>query len=462
MNQNKIDTKQLCRRTLSSDAYLSVNKYLIYKLGLKEAVLLADLISKHEYFENKGVLDDEGFFFNTRKDRKSSTCLSYDLQYRIVKSLTQSGLLETKRKSIPAKTYFKINYDMLGQLLSEPRKQEDETSGSLAKTNDLSQSKDFTYSGVRKQRSLINKNNSNKASLKNPKEANNAQQSRASLSNERIDHGNTTIVTPRPNRKSSLLSKGSHEPIKMKTSTYVEHWNNLDNVTHHSYFNNKDQPSKTYLTASKLCSQLNRGMFNNNPIDKTFLLKHKINRSLLTRKFTKKEIEKVLTNLSTMFAPGHWAGNGSNLRPNLPLLLYNPMNKSSMFLAMFANPGLADKTLEYIKPTDNYPQLTSKIVPLLDKRPKGNKQTYIMLKGIESIVKYHKTIKINSGKLGLRNINTWINYYTDFLDCCCNSIEVRHDMIRTGNWLWDRFLNEYEDEWYIDPNARNDYSGDIV
>jgi hypothetical protein len=296
---------------------------------------------------------------------------------------------------------------------------------------------------------------------------NNARTNRASSRGDRRDNNNSTsstLSTPKRDTKNSLLVRGCHEPIQIKTSPYVEYWNTLSNVTHHAYFNNKDQLSKTYSTAHKLCTQLNRGMFGNNSINKTFLLKHKIDKTILTKKFTIGEIKKVLSNLSLMFAPGHWAGNGNGLKPNLPKLLYDPLNESSMFLAMYVKPDMADKTLEYKKPKDNYPHLTRRIIPLLDKKPDSNKHLHLLFKGIESIVEYHKTIKINRGGIGLSNVNNWFGYYVDFLESCCDNIEIRSEAIKVGNRLWNKFLTEYEEEWYVDSGKRQseDYSGDIA
>ena len=53
------------KHLLSSTAFLIVNKELAKQVGLKAAVLLADLISKEEYFISKGMTD--GWFFNTAK-----------------------------------------------------------------------------------------------------------------------------------------------------------------------------------------------------------------------------------------------------------------------------------------------------------------------------------------------------------------------------------------------------------
>ena len=41
------------KNLLSSTAFLVLNKELARKIGLKEAIMLADLISKEEYFISK-------------------------------------------------------------------------------------------------------------------------------------------------------------------------------------------------------------------------------------------------------------------------------------------------------------------------------------------------------------------------------------------------------------------------
>ena len=58
------------KNLLSSTAFLIVNKELAKLIGLKETVLLADLISKEEYFfKNQQITEivstDKGWFFNT-------------------------------------------------------------------------------------------------------------------------------------------------------------------------------------------------------------------------------------------------------------------------------------------------------------------------------------------------------------------------------------------------------------
>ena len=94
------------KHLLSSTAFIVLNKELARQVGLKEAVLLADLISKEEYFIANGMTD--GWFFNTAKNIEQDTCLTTHQQSRAIKRLEDLGILETKVVGIPAKKHFKI------------------------------------------------------------------------------------------------------------------------------------------------------------------------------------------------------------------------------------------------------------------------------------------------------------------------------------------------------------------
>ena len=63
------------KHLLSSSAFLVVNKSLAKQIGLNETVLLADLISKEEYFIENNQLKD-GWFFNTSKNIENDTTLT--------------------------------------------------------------------------------------------------------------------------------------------------------------------------------------------------------------------------------------------------------------------------------------------------------------------------------------------------------------------------------------------------
>ena len=121
------------KRLLSSSAFLIVNKQLAKQVGLKGAVLLADLISKEEYFIANGMTD--GWFFNTEANIERDTTLTSYQQRKCLKTLKKYEIIETKRKGIPAKQYFKINEANLLNILSC-----EETEGLVVnKLNDLSE-----------------------------------------------------------------------------------------------------------------------------------------------------------------------------------------------------------------------------------------------------------------------------------------------------------------------------------
>mgnify|MGYP003133870562 FL=1 len=100
------------KNLLSSTAFLVVNKELAKQIGLNEVVLLADLISKEQYFiDNKQL--NEGWFFNTAKNIQDDTTLTSHQQRKAVKNLKSLGIIETKLIGIPAKQHFKINENKL-------------------------------------------------------------------------------------------------------------------------------------------------------------------------------------------------------------------------------------------------------------------------------------------------------------------------------------------------------------
>ena len=104
------------KKLLSSTAFLVLNKELAKKIGLKEAIMLADLISKEEYFISKGMTD--GWFFNTEANIEADTTLNPYNQRKCLKTLKKYEIIETKRKGIPAKQYFKINEYQVLQILN--------------------------------------------------------------------------------------------------------------------------------------------------------------------------------------------------------------------------------------------------------------------------------------------------------------------------------------------------------
>ena len=104
------------KNILSSSAFIVLNKHLARQIGLKETILLADLISKEEYFISKGMTD--GWFFNTEPNIEKDTTLSAYQQRKAIKTLKTKGIIETKRMGVPAKQFFKINEQQVVKFLN--------------------------------------------------------------------------------------------------------------------------------------------------------------------------------------------------------------------------------------------------------------------------------------------------------------------------------------------------------
>ena len=104
------------KHLLSSSAFLVLNKQLAKQIGLKPSILLADLISKEEYFIANGMTD--GWFFNTESNIRNDTTLTPFQQRKSLKVLKEKGLIETQRRGIPAKQYFKINEQQVIKFLN--------------------------------------------------------------------------------------------------------------------------------------------------------------------------------------------------------------------------------------------------------------------------------------------------------------------------------------------------------
>jgi len=105
------------KHLLSSSAYLVVNKNLCKVLGIKATILLADLISKEEYFRANHLLKD-GWFFNTESNIEEDTTLTPYQQRKALKILKDKGIVDTKRVGVPAKINYKVNEELVVKFLN--------------------------------------------------------------------------------------------------------------------------------------------------------------------------------------------------------------------------------------------------------------------------------------------------------------------------------------------------------
>jgi uncharacterized phage protein (TIGR02220 family) len=126
---------------IASNNYIVVNKLLARAFGLEEAVILGELASEMEYWQQRGELKD-GYFYSTIENVKDNTTLSDKRQRSALATLKDAGIIEIKLAGLPAKRYIRINENQLAAVLLNNSSQNGETSS--AKKEELETPKQQT------------------------------------------------------------------------------------------------------------------------------------------------------------------------------------------------------------------------------------------------------------------------------------------------------------------------------
>lgn len=106
---------------LSADAFWSVNKKLARCVGIDNAVFLAELLYKYQYWKERNELDDEGGFFFTSEDIQKLFNITHKPVARMTKQILDSGLVKIKKRGVPAKNYWYIQFHEIARILSQPQ-----------------------------------------------------------------------------------------------------------------------------------------------------------------------------------------------------------------------------------------------------------------------------------------------------------------------------------------------------
>ena len=103
-------------KLLASEGFITVNKEVIQKVGLHEAIMLGELCSKQQYWKDRKELTNDGYFFCTKENFENETTLSRYYQDKAIAKLENLGIVETKIIGLPARKYFRINENALEKL----------------------------------------------------------------------------------------------------------------------------------------------------------------------------------------------------------------------------------------------------------------------------------------------------------------------------------------------------------
>lgn len=101
---------------LASRNYIILNKPIAKILGINASIMLGELCSEYEYWKSTDQLDEE-YFYSTAQNIREHTTLTRKSQDSAIGKLKEYGIIETKLMGLPAKRYFKINQEKIGELL---------------------------------------------------------------------------------------------------------------------------------------------------------------------------------------------------------------------------------------------------------------------------------------------------------------------------------------------------------
>ena len=104
---------------LASSKYIIVNKDLIQILGLNEAIILGELCSEYSYWDNINKLEENEYFYSTRENIQKNTGINAHFQRIAMKKLEEKGIINTKKKGIPCKTYYRIDEEKVIEYLKK-------------------------------------------------------------------------------------------------------------------------------------------------------------------------------------------------------------------------------------------------------------------------------------------------------------------------------------------------------
>lgn len=144
------------KQLLMSSNYYTLNKQIVKKLGIESAFLLTILIEASD-----GLADNEGWFYQTIEKIGELTGLGRHKQDKIIKELIDLKILEQKNKGVPCKRYFKVNYEMIENLVFQNQQ------SSLSENGKLDCPKKTNYSVENSQTSLSENGNNKEYIINN-------------------------------------------------------------------------------------------------------------------------------------------------------------------------------------------------------------------------------------------------------------------------------------------------------
>jgi hypothetical protein len=341
----EIDAKQIIRAFMDSGGYIPVNKKMIKLIGILPTVLLGDLIGKYNYFCDRNELAENDDFFNTIENIENDTGLTSAYITFSFKMLSHFNLLEVSKKGMPARNYYKINFDNIAQLLSKKV-----ISSDLAYKRQVT--KRLRYLSPKRLADInnnkVNKNKDNKNTvsvetvrgIESPKVDSDSSKKNPSKLKERIDLNKKENT---PKKRKILLSDyfpiENDDPIKIEFKELILWCNKTGFLTNQKI----DKPTQSLYSAFLSFRSMRNGTFSIHASNinawKFPLPKECLNGKI----YSVEEIKEIIMKYGLQFQAGYWPftqREKDNLAKTLDQILYSPFNKEcpSPFLKVMIQP----------------------------------------------------------------------------------------------------------------------------
>ena len=102
-----------------NDSFWQLNKCLVLNIGLLEATLYAELFSWYQHFYLTDQLQEDNFFYMSKKLLYTRLGVSESTLFRCMKNLKKLGLVIMKQRGISETNLYTLDLQVLVKLLSE-------------------------------------------------------------------------------------------------------------------------------------------------------------------------------------------------------------------------------------------------------------------------------------------------------------------------------------------------------
>lgn len=140
LGNGETDTDHVAHNIFAFGNWFPIHRSFIKAFGFEKAVFIHYLIDLASQLLKNGKCKGHWFFCTTERLERE-LYISWEVQNRLIRSLVEIGVIETKQMGMPAKRYLKVNTEKLMSVLLSFTDQQDTVSGAQPKQESVAQPK---------------------------------------------------------------------------------------------------------------------------------------------------------------------------------------------------------------------------------------------------------------------------------------------------------------------------------